>query len=81
MGFWMALSYTFQSFVKMQCDSSRLYSKWRTMSLLIFDMFCFFPIFIFGVGLPRCSFHVLIYCFVFVISVLVKIWTVVGCGH
>lgn len=34
-----------------------------------------------GVGLPRCSLHVLMYWFVFVISVVVKIWTVVGCCH
>lgn len=50
----------------------------------VFFLFLFFffpPIFTLGVGLPRCSLHVLIYWFVFVISVVVEIWTVVGCCH
>lgn len=82
MGFLMALRVnTFQScqnVVKLLQTVQQMENNFTAN----FDvLFCFFPIFILGIGRPRPSLHVLIYWFIFIISVLVKIWTVVGCCH
>lgn len=83
MGFLMALRVnTFHSCQSVAQILQTVQQAENHVSLRTFDVFCFLlPIFGHGVRPPTRSLHVLIYWLVFIISVMVKIWTVVGCGH
>lgn len=88
MGFLMALRVntlqSCQNVVKNPPDCTTNGERFHCQLLTCFVLcVCFFPpnLHTLGVGLPRCSLHVLIDRFIFVISVVVKIWTVVGCCH